>query len=1032
MKNNTIIIIKDGKIRKGMRFGKFFVLFFVLLSFVILSDVFVFAQQAGSYESLLRSEIKPNVLIVFSGDFNYMENYLNSKDIIPMHIFPSEGSSAIIAYQPAYVQDDLIFENDDFVQIFHDYVNVEKMQEYGEGVVYAVVAFDNFIGRPVVGSVGSGIANPSFAQTDDLIIPSDYEFAVGRAGIDIGPNGGPTSQETSLFMIGKSSVTVVLPESNGSIDPNTENWNATEVNQVVQEVTEGTNWYIIREPRARLSFVYRFYQVQTSYEPINRPSIDECLWINQIAQQFGYYSGTSCSDNVRNANNAFRSQDNSDWGYTVFVVDSSNDLDGSFSNGQSAYAYLAGPFIVMTYDNGGWGINNMEKVTAHEMGHSFQALDQYLAQISNSPSCNPNNVNAQCTQTSGFLNIENQNCEIASCLINQPSIMKWHNVAYPNGTIDVYARGQLGWRDANNDNILDPIQRPYNSGSDADGDTITDYWDDCPNEFALQGFGCPTVPYFSWLNDTRITFNNTYSLESSIVTDSLGNVHIVWTDFRDANSCNSFTASCNSEIYYTKLDRFGNTLIDDLRLTYSDLSTTYVLSHKPVLAVDSQNNLHLVWQEGNVYPFPLKYSKLSNNGDILVNKTILSGSSYDTFPSIAVDNLGNVQVFASRWPVGTNSRITHTKLNDSGEVIVFPHNYVLSPPFYDDYSPSIAIDNQNNIHMVWTPYDYAGSNGAHVQYAKFDQLGNFITSMNISPISSDYFVPLYVQPPRIKTDSLGKVHIVWSSVAPSLSTNVYYAQLNNGGNFMLNTSRLTSNYNNYPSSSNISYAPSIALDGQDNINIAWWFGRSSYAYPVVGNNYSLYYIKKNQNLADLVSLSALTSFNFPYPSSFYPSLPSSIFTDSLGNVHFSFSKVISAGNNEIYYKRSFSQPSIFLEGIPSPGSLIKFHIVDALHPGAPYFFALAFGTSPGLSLPDGRVIPLNYDNLMLLSLNNPGSFGLSNNIGYLNNNGYANVTLAIPNGPSLTGQTFYAGFITVNNPVTQVLGISPAMNVTIV
>ena len=91
-----------------------------------------------------------------------------------------------------------------------------------------------------------------------------------------------------------------------------------------------------------------------------------------------------------------------DWAFAIFVVDSLNDSNGQFSNGDFAYTYVNGPFMVMTYDNDGWGIDGMPIVAAHENGHIWGALDEYA-----SSGCTD-------TETSGYLNIANSNCENGS------------------------------------------------------------------------------------------------------------------------------------------------------------------------------------------------------------------------------------------------------------------------------------------------------------------------------------------------------------------------------------------------------------------------------------------------------------------------------------------------------------------------------------------------------------------------------------------------------------------------------------------
>jgi len=105
----------------------------------------------------------------------------------------------------------------------------------------------------------------------------------------------------------------------------------------------------------------------------------------------------------------------------------------------------------MTYDNDGYGIANMDAVTAHEMGHIFYALDQYLeAQVPP-------------TERSGYLNVENQNTEYGGSS-NVASIMRSGVDPYTIGAVDLYARGQIGWRDTDVDGVMDILDfEPFSS-----------------------------------------------------------------------------------------------------------------------------------------------------------------------------------------------------------------------------------------------------------------------------------------------------------------------------------------------------------------------------------------------------------------------------------------------------------------------------------------------------------------------------------------------------------------------------------------
>lgn len=101
--------------------------------------------------------------------------------------------------------------------------------------------------------------------------------------------------------------------------------------------------------------------------------------------------------------------------------------------------------MVMTYGNNGYGPNNMDAVTAHEIGHIFLALDQYSS------------ARQPCTRRSGYLNVENQNSLYGDCSSNELSIMRGQVWPYSQGAVDPYARGQIGWADVNANGVLDPI-----------------------------------------------------------------------------------------------------------------------------------------------------------------------------------------------------------------------------------------------------------------------------------------------------------------------------------------------------------------------------------------------------------------------------------------------------------------------------------------------------------------------------------------------------------------------------------------------
>ncbi|MBI5000269.1 MAG: hypothetical protein HZB92_01900, partial [Euryarchaeota archaeon] len=257
----------------------------------------------------------------------------------------------------------------------------------------------------------------------------------------------PGFRDTSEYMIGDISVGIILMESNGATDPSTEDWTTTEQYLVYNAIQDGCFWWTGKESDAHLTFQYDVHlQVPTSLEPISHASrgSSETTWVNEAMSSLGYTTDdTTRFQGVRNYINALRNQQGTDWAFAVFVIDSSEDYDGKFSDARYAYAYLGGPYIVMTYDNGAYGIENMAAVLSHEMGHIFYALDEYEGSSS-------------ATARSGYLNIINSN-HIINGTTNDPCIMKETIEPYNSDLICVQTKQMLGWRDSDSDGLFDPV-----------------------------------------------------------------------------------------------------------------------------------------------------------------------------------------------------------------------------------------------------------------------------------------------------------------------------------------------------------------------------------------------------------------------------------------------------------------------------------------------------------------------------------------------------------------------------------------------
>ena len=145
-----------------------------------------------------------------------------------------------------------------------------------------------------------------------------------------------------------------------------------------------------------------------------------------------------------------------------------------------------------------------------------------------------------------------------------------------------------------------------------------------------------------------------------------------------------------------------------------------------------------------------------------------------------------------------------------------------------------------------------------------------------------------------------------------------------------------------------------------------------------------------------------------------------------------------AGNTEVQAPNAEAStviPGAHLElvGIPQIGTTVNLSVSDWAHPGNKYVLAMSLGTSPGIPLGDGRIIPLNPDIIFLLSLQAGQLIGLRNNINFLNAQGQGTTYWDIPNVPELAGITVYSAAVVIDHTLpAPFVSISNAVPIQIV
>ena len=271
---------------------------------------------------------------------------------------------------------------------------------------------------------------------------------------------GASQYDTSAFMAGNITVSVVFIESNGAIDVNSENWTSSEISRVVTYIKNACNWWeemwkrqgYVGDLNFSLDLEYSYTPFQSSYEPISRSVISgDQLWISEYLNSQGYQGNKN--EMMYQYNNDLIAQNGADFAFTIYVVKADNDWDHKFSDSYHAYTWGAysnysATYVTMAYSEYyDW---YTEVPFAHEIAHIFGAADEYAGQ-------------GKYTDKKGYYGTQNTNAldgnpnqdNIVISMMNT-SLMD----AYKQYTSSPQSLEMIGWKDSDGDGIIDVLDAP--------------------------------------------------------------------------------------------------------------------------------------------------------------------------------------------------------------------------------------------------------------------------------------------------------------------------------------------------------------------------------------------------------------------------------------------------------------------------------------------------------------------------------------------------------------------------------------------
>ncbi len=227
----------------------------------------------------------------------------------------------------------------------------------------------------------------------------------------------------SREMTGKFSVGLVVVESTIS---SSAKFSPFERLVAIAEVQSGLNWLVSLHPTSQLSWVFDVQQANIK--------VTDSIDLSQVSIPYDRYFLDPAMGKVKFEGNSYEATLDSVAKYRADMrkAHGTDDAIVIFLSpfGSSWHAYSHGEqFILLDRhgDWGGWGINGLNIIAAHETCHQFGAADEYAKACSS------------CDDSSGNDKVANGNCE--DCAAPPQDCLMGHNAHRMCG----FTRGQIGW-----------------------------------------------------------------------------------------------------------------------------------------------------------------------------------------------------------------------------------------------------------------------------------------------------------------------------------------------------------------------------------------------------------------------------------------------------------------------------------------------------------------------------------------------------------------------------------------------------------
>ena len=304
--------------------------------------------------------------------------------------------------------------------------------------------------------------------------------------------------------------------------------------------------------------------------------------------------------------------------------------------------------------------------------------------------------------------------------------------------------------------------------------------------------------------------------------DSDGNIHAVWNE--RVNNLPS-----QNEIHYSRSSDNGQTwsaINQDIIISFDDGTDANTNSD---IAIDSDDIIYVVWPEDVNDIREIHYSISYDGGDTWTGQTrdaYLSflGGTDALNPSLAVDHNDVIHVVWNQDdPLTGIDEIYYSRSTNGGQTWSSQTSETIIS--YGDGQaagyPEIAVGANNEILVVWREADDLVTNRSVVNISISTNGGDTWSGTTADiPLTQSFRI---ISDPRIIVDSNGIVHSIWKGTQDEVSPfhyEVYHSRsTDNGITWSGMTEEQMVSY--YPPGDYSCNIPNIGVDGQGNVVVVW-------------------------------------------------------------------------------------------------------------------------------------------------------------------------------------------------------------------